>query len=307
MTAAEPGAAPSRSTASSGDLKGVEPGRCSVPWMYSLCQRIRPCLASSIAFSRVSAMCQLSSTRQFLRSTVVPFFLAADSAKPHCVGSAVRPSLDIEPSEMMPMPYLPAKRHARRADLRGDGERHVLLQRQELQGRVLQGEPVALVGDALAAQQAADDADRLVLAVALGHRVDAERVGVGRQRARARAEDRAAAAHPVELDHALRDVERVVVGQRDHAGRELDALGVLGRRGQEHLGRGDHLPARRMMLAAPELVEAELVEVLHELDVAAELQHRVFADRVMGGEECAETEPRHAGLPGNLCDVGRTW
>ena len=53
-------------------------------------------------------MCQLSSTRQFLRSTVVPAFLAADSAKPHCVGSAVSPSVDIEPSEMMPMPYLPA-------------------------------------------------------------------------------------------------------------------------------------------------------------------------------------------------------
>ena len=53
-------------------------------------------------------MCQLSSTRQFLRSTVVPCFFAANSAKPHCVGSAVRPSVDIEPSEMMPMPYLPA-------------------------------------------------------------------------------------------------------------------------------------------------------------------------------------------------------
>ena len=53
-------------------------------------------------------MCQFSSTRQFLRSTVVPCFLAASSAKPHCVGSAVRPCVDIEPSEMMPMPYLPA-------------------------------------------------------------------------------------------------------------------------------------------------------------------------------------------------------
>ncbi len=157
--------------------------------------------------------------------------------------------------------------------------------------------PRALLRDALAAEQAADDVDRLVLAVALGHRVDAERVGVGRERAGARAEDRAAAGHVVELDHALRDVEGIVVGQRDHAGRELDALGVLAGRREEHLGRGDHLPAGRVMLAAPELVVAELVEMLHELDVAPELQHRVFADGMMGCEECAETEPRHADLP----------
>src|SRR5207237_2128503 len=53
-------------------------------------------------------MCQDSSTRQSARLTVVPAFLAASSAKPHCVGSAINPCVDIEPSEMMPMPYLPA-------------------------------------------------------------------------------------------------------------------------------------------------------------------------------------------------------
>ncbi len=53
-------------------------------------------------------MCQLSSTRQSERLTVVPCFFAASSAKLHCVGSAIRPCVDIEPSEMMPMPYLPA-------------------------------------------------------------------------------------------------------------------------------------------------------------------------------------------------------
>ncbi len=53
-------------------------------------------------------MCQDSSTRQLARLTVVPAFFAASSAKPHCVGSAIRPCVDIEPSEMMPMPYLPA-------------------------------------------------------------------------------------------------------------------------------------------------------------------------------------------------------
>ena len=184
---------------------------------------------------------------------------------------------------------LAGQRHARRADLRGDRERHVLLQREELQRRVLQGEPVALVGDALAAHETADDADRLVLAVALHHRVDAERVRVGRQRARTGAEDRPPAGHVVELHHALGDVERVVVGQRYHAGAEFDALRALAGRSEEHLGRADHLPAGGMMLAAPELVVAELVEMLDQIEVAAELQQRVLADRMMRGEEGAKS------------------
>jgi hypothetical protein len=43
-----------------------------------------------------------------------------------------------------------------------------------------------------------------------------------------------------------------------------------------------------MVLATPELVIAEPVQVLHEIEVAAELQHRVLADRMVGGEECAK-------------------
>jgi hypothetical protein len=53
---------------------------------------------------------------------------------------------------------------------------------------------------------------------------------------RAGAEDGAAAGHVVELHHALRHVEGMVIGQRDHAGAELDALGALAGCGQEHLG-----------------------------------------------------------------------
>src|SRR5215469_13928955 len=97
----------------------------------------------------------------------------------------------------------------------------------------------------------------------------------------------------VELHHALGDVERVVVGQRDHAGGKLDALRALAGRGEEHLGRADHLPARRMVLAAPELVIAELVEMLDQVEVAAELKHRVLADRMMRGEKGAKSETRH--------------
>src|SRR5438477_5164565 len=107
----------------------------------------------------------------------------------------------------------------------------------------------------------------------------------------------AAAAHPVELHHALRDIERVVIGQGDNPGRQLDALRALGRGGQEHLGRADHLPAARMVLAAPEFVIAELVELLDEIEVAAELQQRVLADGVMRREKRAETETRHEVSP----------
>ena len=42
------------------------------------------------------------------------------------------------------------------------------------------------------------------------------------------------------------------------------------------------------MFAAPELVEAESVEMGDEHWVAPELQHRVLADRVMRREEAAE-------------------
>src|SRR3954467_4326193 len=97
----------------------------------------------------------------------------------------------------------------------------------------------------------------------------------------------------IELHHALRDVERMVMGQRDHASGELDALGALAGGSEKHFGRSDHLPAARMMLAAPELVVAERIELLHEVQVAPELQHRMFADRMMRGEEGSEFQARH--------------
>ena len=46
------------------------------------------------------------------------------------------------------------------------------------------------------------------------------------------------------------------------------------------------------MLAAPEFVIAERVELLDEVEIAAELQHRMLADRVMRGEKGAEFQAR---------------
>src|SRR3984957_6962523 len=51
------------------------------------------------------------------------------------------------------------------------------------------------------------------------------------------------------------------------------------------------------MPAAPELVVAELVEMLDQVQIAAELQHRMLADRMMRGEKGAKIQSRHEGSP----------
>jgi hypothetical protein len=48
-----------------------------------------------------------------------------------------------------------------------------------------------------------------------------------------------------------------------------------------------------MVLAAPEFVVPELVQVLHEVEIAAELQHRVLTDGMVGSEEGAKIQTRH--------------
>jgi hypothetical protein len=48
-----------------------------------------------------------------------------------------------------------------------------------------------------------------------------------------------------------------------------------------------------MVLAAPELVVTERIELLDEIEVAAELQHRMLADGMMRGEEGSELKARH--------------
>src|SRR4029077_8047760 len=108
------------------------------------------------------------------------------------------------------------------------------------------------------------------------------------------AEDRASTRHVIELHHALGDVERMVIGQRDNPGRQPDAFGALARGGEEHLGRRDHLPAAGVVLAAPEFIIAEFVQQLDEIEIATELQHRMFADGMVRGEEGAEAKAWHA-------------
>src|SRR6185312_6907616 len=117
------------------------------------------------------------------------------------------------------------------------------------------------------------------------------------------AEDGAAAGHPVELHHALGYIVGVMIGQRDHAGAELDALGPFAGGGQEHFRRGDHFPARGMVLAAPEFVEAERVDLFDEIEIATELQQRILADRMMRSEEGSELEARHWVFSPDSCSL----
>src|SRR5262245_61254622 len=48
-----------------------------------------------------------------------------------------------------------------------------------------------------------------------------------------------------------------------------------------------------MVLTAPEFVESELVQMLGEIEVAPELQHRVLAEGVMRGQKSAEADAGH--------------
>jgi hypothetical protein len=60
------------------------------------------------------------------------------------------------------------------------------------------------------------------------------------------------------------------------------------------------------MLAAPEFVVTELVEMLGEIEVAAELQHRVFADGVVRSQKCAKANAGHQ-FPQGLLFWGDGW
>src|SRR5258705_12462278 len=97
----------------------------------------------------------------------------------------------------------------------------------------------------------------------------------------------------VEMPHALVDVEGMEIRQRDYAGDEPDAFGALAGSGQKHLRRRDGFPARGMMLAAPEFIVAECIELLDQIEVAAKLQHRMLANGVMRGEKGSEFQARH--------------
>ncbi|GLR95646.1 hypothetical protein GCM10007858_32820 [Bradyrhizobium liaoningense] len=52
------------------------------------------------------------------------------------------------------------------------------------------------------------------------------------------------------------------------------------------------------MLATPELVIAQRIQLLDEVEISPELEHRMLPDRVMRGKEGSELQARHGGLSG---------
>src|SRR5581483_12496551 len=94
----------------------------------------------------------------------------------------------------------------------------------------------------------------------------------------------------VQHDHPVGDPERVVVGQRHHAGTELDVPGLRGRPGDEHGRVRDYLGAARVVLTDPRLVVAELVEQLDGGEISGVRQRRVLLNRgVVWAEEYTES------------------
>jgi hypothetical protein len=48
-----------------------------------------------------------------------------------------------------------------------------------------------------------------------------------------------------------------------------------------------------MMLATPKLIESQLIETFNQMQIVAELQHRMFSNRVVGREKRAKTQTGH--------------
>jgi hypothetical protein len=145
--------------------------------------------------------------------------------------------------------------------------------------------PLGLLGHPFAGHEPQDHVQSLGHAVPLLERVDAHHQGVALEQARASTEHDAAAGLVIELDHAVRDHQRVVVGQRHDAETEFQMLRALRGRGDEELRRRDQLEAAGMMLADPRLGESELVDPLHQLEVAMDEIGGVLVDGVMRAEK----------------------
>ena len=115
-------------------------------------------------------------------------------------------------------------------------------------------------------------------------------MGVADQQPRPCPEDHTAHRQLVQLRDAVRDHQRVVIGQRDDAGAELDPARTLRRRRDHDLRRGADLIATGMMLTVPIFFEAELVGPFGQLQIALEAQRRTFIQRMERRHKDADTE-----------------
>jgi hypothetical protein len=153
-----------------------------------------------------------------------------------------------------------------------------------------EGVPVGLLGDDLAAEEAENDVERLGHPIALCVRINPEHQRIRCQQPRPRAEHDAAARVVVELNDAVRDHQRVVIRQRNHAGAEPYRSRALRGDRDEQLRRAYRLPAGGMVFADPGLVEAQAVEPLHQFQIAVHAGRGVLIHRMERRQEDAVTE-----------------
>ena len=66
---------------------------------------------------------------------------------------------------------------------------------------------------------------------------------------------------------------------------------------EEKFRAGDNLPAGGMVFAHPEFIETQSIEMCGQIQVALELEGRVFTDWVMGSDEAAEFDACHGSYP----------
>ena len=104
------------------------------------------------------------------------------------------------------------------------------------------------------------------------------------------AEHDPATRHVVELDDAVRDVQRVVIRQRHDTGAEAEVLGAFGRGGDEDLRRVDRLHPRRVVLADPRFRETQPSSISISSRSRSKHKRGVLGERVERCEEDAVPE-----------------
>ena len=133
-----------------------------------------------------------------------------------------------------------------------------------------------------------DDVDRLGENLVAVEVEDADRLGIGGERAGADAHHEAPLRQMVEHRGVDRDHHRMHLREVGGAGRELDGLGVVNQRRQEHHAVGDVLAGIGQVLADEGVIEAELVGKDDRLAILAQRLRPVPAQRVHGHGEVTQ-------------------
>ena len=174
---------------------------------------------------------RVPSSRHARRSGVVPWTFDSSSMTPQCVPRASKPPSWVAATDSRPAPW--------RAAVCGPAGENVAATHSSKHGWEYGRscstpstivEPVGLAADGLAPQEGDDHLEALLHHAALVVRIDPEHLGVGGELARPDAEHHPTAGQVVEQDEPVGKEQRVVVGERGHAGAEPDVPRALRRR-----------------------------------------------------------------------------